>query len=61
MDKSEYYAEIGMKAAKRAAQKVIEQAYRENRPIPIWKNGKVEYEVPSIPNKKIQPTQETRG
>lgn len=60
MNKTDYYAEIGMKAAKRAAQKVIEQANRENRPIPVWKNGKVEYEVPPVPNKQMQPTQKTR-
>lgn len=61
MNKSDYYAEMGMKAAKRAAQKVIEQASRENRSIPIWKNGKVEHEVPSISNEQIQPMQKTRG
>lgn len=60
MNKGDYYAEIGMKAATRAAIKVIVQANRENRPIPIWKNGKVEYEIPSIPNKQMQSTQKSR-
>ncbi len=54
MNKSDYYADIGMKAAKRAARKVIEHANKENEPIPIWKNGKVEYEIPPIPNEMIQ-------
>lgn len=52
MKKGDYYAEIGMKAAKRAARKVVERANRENKPIPVWKNGKIEYEIPPIPDKQ---------
>jgi len=51
MKKSDYYAEIGMKAAKRAAKKVKERSNRENRPIPIWEDGKIKHEIPPISNK----------
>lgn len=54
MNKSDYYAEIGMKAAQRAARKVIERANLENKPIPVWKDGKVEYEIPPLPNQNNQ-------
>ncbi len=43
---SGYYAEIGLKAAKRAALKVFEKALKDNRPIPIWNGEKVEYRMP---------------
>ena len=49
MNQHDYYAEIGLKAAKRAARKVIEKANKENMPIPIWKDGKVVYEIPPVP------------
>jgi len=48
MNKSDYYAEIGMKAAKRAAKKTIENANREKRPIPIWEKGRIKHEIPSF-------------
>ncbi len=50
MSTNGYYAEIVMKAAKRAAYKVIERANLEKRPIPIWKDGKVVHEIPPMPN-----------
>nr|VFK16482.1 MAG: hypothetical protein BECKLPF1236A_GA0070988_101483 [Candidatus Kentron sp. LPFa]VFK25403.1 MAG: hypothetical protein BECKLPF1236C_GA0070990_1002110 [Candidatus Kentron sp. LPFa] len=45
---SNYYAEIGMQAAQRAARKVIERAHRENRPMPIWNGERVEYRIPPL-------------
>ncbi len=44
--KSENYAEMGMRALKRAAAKVAEDARRYNYKLPIWKNGRIEYEIP---------------
>ena len=33
-------------AMRRAAQKVVSEARAQNRPIPIWKDGRVVHEVP---------------
>nr|VFK63654.1 MAG: hypothetical protein BECKUNK1418G_GA0071005_103519 [Candidatus Kentron sp. UNK]VFK70881.1 MAG: hypothetical protein BECKUNK1418H_GA0071006_104119 [Candidatus Kentron sp. UNK] len=41
-----------MQAAQRAARKVIEQAHRENRPIPVWNGEKVEYLIPPLPDEE---------
>jgi hypothetical protein len=43
----QHYVDIAVKAAKRAVHKVAEKARQENRPLPIWKNGRVEFEVPA--------------
>ena len=53
MNKGDYYGEIALKAAKRAALNVIKQARLENRAIPIWKDGKIVHEVPSIPDELL--------
>lgn len=42
------YAVIGLKALKRAATKVFEDAKINNYKIPIWKNGRIEYETSEI-------------
>ena len=42
------YAIIGLRALKRAAAKVAEDARKNNYKIPIWRNGKIEYEIPEI-------------
>ena len=42
------YGIIGLKALQRAAAKVAEDARKNNYKIPIWKNGRIEYEVPGI-------------
>ncbi len=44
-----YYAKIGLQAAQRAARKVIEQAHKDNIPIPIWDGEKVVYQIPPLP------------
>ena len=54
MNKSDYYAQIGLKVAERAARKVMEQANKENQPLPIWKQDHIEFQVPENPNKKIK-------
>ena len=33
-------------AMNRAAEKVAAQARAENRPIPVWKNNQIVYEIP---------------
>ena len=45
----QYYARIGMQAAKRAARKVIEKAHRDNKPMPIWDGERVQYQIPPLP------------
>ncbi len=40
------YAEMGLRALKRAAAKVAEDARRNNYKLPIWINGRIEYEIP---------------
>jgi len=40
----------GEVAAKRAVSKVYERAAKENRKLPIWKNGQVEWIEPNAKN-----------
>ena len=42
------YALLGLKALERAAAKVAENARKNNYKIPVWKNGRIEYEIPEI-------------
>ena len=42
------YAEMGLRALRRAAKKVYEDALKNNIKIPIWENGRVEYIEPSL-------------
>jgi len=42
------YASLGLKALKRAAAKVAENARKNKYKIPVWKNGHIEYEIPEI-------------
>jgi len=51
MNDKEHYVEIAMKAVKRAAHKVAEKAQQENRPLPVWRDGRIEFEVPCVPDK----------
>ena len=55
---AKYYAQIGLQAAKRAAKKVIEQASKDNRPLPIWNGEKVEYCIPPLANPALKGTRD---
>jgi ribosomal protein L4 len=46
------YAVLGLKALRRAARKVAENARRNNYKIPIWRNGRVEFITPKINTKQ---------
>jgi hypothetical protein len=48
MKKYNKYSMIGLKALQRAAVKVAEDAKKNNYKIPVWENGKIEFEVPEI-------------
>ena len=48
MKKYNKYSILGLKALKRAAAKVAEDAKKENYTIPIWEDGKIKFEVPEI-------------
>jgi hypothetical protein len=48
MKKHNKYALLGLKALERAAAKVAENARKNKYKIPIWKNGRIEYEIPGI-------------
>jgi hypothetical protein len=48
MKKHNKYTEIGLKALKRAALKVAEDARKNKYKIPVWKNGHIEFEIPGI-------------
>lgn len=48
MKKHNKYAVIGLKALRRAAAKVAEDARKNNYKIPVWRNGRIEYEIPGI-------------
>jgi len=61
MKKHNKYTILGFRALQRAAIKVAENARKNNYKIPVWKNGRIEYEVPetiieqtSAPNAKNQ-------
>ncbi|NOR05017.1 MAG: hypothetical protein GQ575_01760 [Deltaproteobacteria bacterium] len=48
MKRHNKYALLGLKALERAALKVAENARKNKYKIPIWKNGRIEYEIPGI-------------
>ena len=48
MKKHNKYTILGFKALQRAAIKVAENARKNNYKIPVWKNGRIEFEVPEI-------------
>lgn len=48
MEKCNKYAVMGLKALRRAAVKVAEDARKNNYKIPIWRNGHIEYIFPEI-------------
>ena len=48
MKKHNKYALLALKAMERAAAKVAEDARKNKYKIPIWKNGRIEYEIPEI-------------
>jgi len=47
MKKHSKYAILGLKALQRAADKVGEDARKNNYKIPVWKNGRIEFEIPT--------------
>ena len=48
MKKHNKYAVIGLKALRRAATKVAEDARKNNYKIPIWENDRVKFVIPEI-------------
>jgi len=48
MKKHNKYSILGLKALKRAAAKVAENAKKNNYKIPFWENGRIKYEIPEI-------------
>lgn len=60
MEKHNRYSLLGLKALRRAAAKVAENARKNNYKIPIWKNGRIEYEIPQRITEQA-PAKEPRG
>jgi hypothetical protein len=56
MKKYSKYSMLGLKAIQRAAAKVAEDAKKNNYKIPVWQNGKIEFEVPEIVTNHTDPT-----
>ena len=48
MKKHNKYALLALKAMERAAAKVAEDARRNNYKIPIWRDGRIAYEIPEM-------------
>jgi hypothetical protein len=48
MKKHNKYALLALKAMERAAAKVAKDARKNKFKIPVWKNGRIEYEIPGI-------------
>ncbi|MBA3017626.1 MAG: hypothetical protein KJ550_02970 [Proteobacteria bacterium] len=62
MKKHKKYAVIGLRALQRASAKVAENARKNNYRIPIWKNGRIEYEIPEINTEQASaPDAKSRG
>ena len=51
-DKNDY-AEMGLRAMNRAAQKAYEDAKKNNLKVPIWRNNRIEYIDPSKLDQEI--------
>ncbi|MBW2016859.1 MAG: hypothetical protein JRH13_14860 [Deltaproteobacteria bacterium] len=47
------YAALGLRALKRAAEKVAENARKDGSKIPIWRNGRIEYIIPEIDTEQV--------
>ena len=52
MKKHNKYALLALKAMERAAAKVAEDARINKYKIPVWKNGRIEYEIPGVVTKQ---------
>ncbi len=46
MNNTDKYAMMGLRALKRASEKVAEDARKNNYKIPVWKNGRIEFVIP---------------
>ena len=57
------YAILGLRALQRAAEKVAEDARRNNYKIPVWKDGRIEFEIPvaSTEQKNAPDTKKSGG
>ena len=55
MENQNKYVMMALKALKRAAAKVAEDARRNNYKLPVWTNGKIEYRVPEIATEPNSP------
>ena len=45
---SDDYAALGLRALRRAAKKIAENARKDGSKIPIWRNGRIEYIIPEM-------------
>ena len=62
MKKHNKYALLGFKALERATAKVAEDARKNKYKIPVWKNGRIEYEIPGITTEQgAQADRQQRG
>ena len=48
MKKHNKYSVLGLKALQRAALNVAKDAKKNNYKIPVWRDGKIEFELPEI-------------
>ncbi len=55
MKKHSKYALLGLRALERAANKVAENARKNNYTVPVWKNGRIEHEIPEIITEQSHP------
>ena len=62
MKEHKKYAVLGLRALRRASAKVAENARKNNYRIPIWENGRIEYEIPEISTEQASsPDAKSRG
>ena len=48
MENQQFYIEAASRAAKSAAVKVVNNARRNNKLLPIWKNNQIVFEIPEV-------------
>ena len=62
MKEHKKYAVLWLRALRQASAKVAENDRENNYRIPIWKNGRIEYEIPEISTEQASvPDAKSRG
>jgi len=61
MKKHNKYAVMGFNALQRATRKVLEHARRNDQKVPIWRNERIEFEIPELIAEHLEGLPESMG